>query len=406
MSNQSVSKYIEDNWEKCIREKKENSDTLIGLPLPYTVPAIGHFEEMYYWDTYFTNLGLLFSGRTVQARNNVDNMLYLVDKYGFMPNGNRTFYLSRSQPPFLSEMVKDIYNSFNDKKWLKNAFSILEKEYSFWMNERISEIGLNVYGGKLDKKDIVAYAEDYIKRVGYSPELSVEELANQNIASCESGWDCNPRFAFCAKCFAPVDLNSLMYGFEKNMQFFASELELDGNVWGDLALNRMHLMEKYLINQSGVFLDYNFEKDEFSDVFSAASYYPMFTKLATHEKAVILVEQLHRIEGNHGIFTCEKNDCCGNYQWDYPNGWPCLQFIVVSGLENYGFREHAIRIAHKYISTVESVFMKTGALWEKYNVDDGSINVKNEYDMPAMMGWSAGVYLALKNYLFLHEKEI
>ena len=142
-----IEEYIAENWSDCIKENQNDEGTLIGLPYPYTVPAVGKFDEIYYWDTYFTNVGLLISGFSMQAKHNVDNMLHLVDKYGFMPNGNRTYYLNRSQPPFLSQMVRDVYEFYKDNCWLKLAYRVLEKEYDFWMNKRCQKNGLNVYAG-------------------------------------------------------------------------------------------------------------------------------------------------------------------------------------------------------------------------------------------------------------------
>ena len=143
MSN--IKEFISKNIDLCVRENKEDKDTLIGLPFPYTVPSVGHFDELYYWDTYFFNKGLQICGRMELAKNNVDNMLWIVKKYGLMPNGNRTFFLNRSQPPFLSMMVYDVYEYYKDEVWLSEAFKTLETEYEFWMNKRISPIGLNHY---------------------------------------------------------------------------------------------------------------------------------------------------------------------------------------------------------------------------------------------------------------------
>lgn len=112
-----VVKFIEENFSQTIRSNKEDNDTLIGLPYPYTVPCIDDmFQEMYYWDTYFTNVGLLIAGNLEQARNNADNMMYLIEKYGYMPNGNRTYYLKQSQPPFLFLMVKEVYEHTSTKR--------------------------------------------------------------------------------------------------------------------------------------------------------------------------------------------------------------------------------------------------------------------------------------------------
>lgn len=158
-----------------------------------------------------------------------------------------------------------------------------------------------------------------------------------------------------------------------------------------------------MLSNDGIYLDYNFKSGKKSTVFSAASFYPMFCKAATEEGAKALVKNLSRLEAKFGILTCEKRQTKTAYQWDYPNGWACIQYMVVKGLCNYGYFEDAKRIAKKYVSLAESVFLKTNNFWEKYNVVEGNINVSNEYDMPPMMGWSAGVYLALKSYLNSEE---
>lgn len=395
--------YIKLHWDECIKTNMSDDGTLIGLPYPYTVPAVGHFDEIYYWDTYFTNIGLDLCGLQYQSKYNTDNMLYLVEKYGYMPNGNRTYYIGRSQPPFLSEMVKNVYNFYKDKSWLGGAYITLEKEYSFWMKERVSKIGLNTYGGYYGKtkEEQANVIDEFKSRVGYIPqENSDEEMAKHTVVSCESGWDCNPRWEFDGFNFAPVDLNSLMYMFEKNMEFFASELENnDEKKWEKRAQERKEIIEKYMKGNDGVLLDYNFEKEKQSGIFSAASFYPLYANLADENCAQKTVENLFRIEGDYGIYCCEKNDMPGEYQWDYPNGWACLQYITVKGLHNYGYVADAKRIAEKYISLVDDNFEKTGGIWEKYNVKDGNIEVKNEYKMPQMMGWSAGVYLVLDEYL-------
>lgn len=399
----NTKEYIKSNWAECIKTNMNDDGTLIGLPYPYTVPAVGHFDEIYYWDTYFTNLGLDICDMQYQSKFNVDNMLYLIEKYGYMPNGNRIFYIGRSQPPFLSEMVRNVYDYYKDKVWLSAAYTMLEKEYKFWSDERNSKIGLNTYGGYYGKtKDEMNNVIDEFKsRVGYiHKENTDEQMAKHTVYSCESGWDCNPRWEFDAYNYAPVDLNSLMYMFEKNMSYFSSELEEDGKEkWEQLADKRKERMQTYMISKDGFLLDYNFEKEKLSKVFSAASFYPMYTKLVSKDTAKKTAESLYRIEGDYGIYCCEKNDTVGEYQWDYPNGWACLQYIVVKGLYNYGYTEDAKRIAKKYISLVDKNFEKTGGIWEKYNVKDGNIEVKNEYTMPQMMGWSAGVYLVLDKYL-------
>lgn len=395
-------KYIESHWDECIKECREDNGTLMGLPYPYTVPAVGRFDEIYYWDTYFTNVGLILAGRSLTAKCNVDDMLYLVDKHGFMPNGNRTYFLKNSQPPFLSEMVKDIYDVYGDNIWLRGAYETLKKEYNFWMTKRLSPVGLNFYSGTLADDEVVKiFADMYVKRTGSTDGKSEISRAKQSITCCESGWDMNPRWNGEGYNYAPVDLNSLMYLFEKNMAFFAEKLENDeSSEWEAKAAERKQLMQKYMCDDKGVMLDYDFVNDKLSNVFSVASLYPLYAGLADKEYAELMDKELARLETNFGLVSCEKQDTDAVFQWGYPNGWACLQHIAVVGFDKYGFDETAQRLARKYVTLVEKVFAETGNLWEKYNMVEGNINVNQEDagSMPPMMGWSAGVYLFAKSF--------
>ena len=404
--SEKTERFIESHWDECIKENRNDTDTLIGMPYPYTVPAVGFFDCMYYWDTYFTNKGLECSGRYAQAKNNTDNMLYLVNRYGFMPNGSEKRYLNHSQPPFLSIMVKDVYEHYKDEVCLSGAYMCLEKEYNFWMTERMSPIGLNTYGGKVAGNDWTGWAQGFKNRVGFMPEGNLSDIGRHFHLTCESGWDINPRWDFEAYNYAPVDLNSLLYMLEDNMRYFSLILK-NGRTeeWGRRAEKRRELMYKYMDNGDGLFLDYNFKRDSLSKVFSAASFYPMCAGLAENEQAAAMVRNLGRLEAEYGILSCEKNDDIkGNYQWGYPNGWACLQYMAFTALEKYGYIREAVRIADKYVRLVDKVFEETGNLWEKYNVVEGNINVSNEYDMPKMMGWSAGVYLAAERFLKFNFK--
>ena len=396
----SVLEYIEKNWDSCIKLNTADHGNLIGLPYPYTVPAVGHFDEMYYWDTYFTNKGLEIDGRHELAKNNVDNMLYLVERYGYMPNGNRTYYLNHSQPPFLSIMVRDVYERYGDREWLGSAYELLKTEYKFWTEKRSSEIGLSHYDD--NRTTFESYmANEYINRIGYKPEgYTDSQIAHEYLAICESGWDANPRFGYETYNNAAVDLNSLLYALESNMAYFADELgNGEGEAWLKRAADRKAVMIKYLENKDGLLVDYNFETNKQSEIFSVASIYPLFVGLADEKHAKAVVDNLDRLERGYGMLTCEENDVEGTFQWDAPNGWACLQYITIIGLDNYGYKEEAKRIAEKYVLLVEKTFKETNNLWEKYNVIEGNVNVKGEYDMPAMMGWSAGTYLAALEYL-------
>ena len=395
----NVKEYIENNWDNTTRLFTEDDDTLIGLPHPYTVPCIeGKFQEMYYWDVYFTNVGLIKSGRLSQAKNNVDNMCYLINKFGFVPNGNRTYYLSRSQPPFLSQMVRCIYEQTGDIRWLDECYKALEKEYKFWENERQTPCGLNRYYGSFNREELMSFCGLLCNR------FNIEKPDDESIAECygkamysfaESGWDCNSRMGLDCYNYAWVDLNSLLFGMESDMAFFSAELKNGReSIWTERAENRRGRMKKLLWNDAvGAFCDYDFIVCKQADIISAAQFYPMFSGVCTKEQAERTVELLPKIEFEFGVACCEKRDDLYDLQWDYPNGWACLQYFVVHGLLHYGYRKEALRIAEKYKRLVEKVFEETGKLWEKYDVTTGTVSHNKEYETPAMMGWTAGVYI-------------
>lgn len=401
-----IFEYISSNLEKTVRKNTNDTpDGLIGLPYPYTVPSVAEtnfFQEMYYWDTYFTCKGLHIMEKWELAKNNTDDMLYAVDKFGYMPNGTRKSLFGRSQPPVLSLMVADVYRRFGDRVWLSGAYGALKKEYAFWSEKRITPIGLNRYGGETG--DMNFYEKIFTERVGISPDLSdSDSLARHCLALCESGWDMNPRMEFECYNYVSPDLNSLLYMMEKNMEDFAEILDNgEAKIWKSRADRRRELMNRYLVNGENLFYDYNFEKNTLGKVFSVASLYPLFARLASEEQAEAAVKSLGRLEFEYGISACEKHDTDGRYQWHYPNGWAPLHYIAVIGLDNYGYTEDALRIAKKYVCLTEKVFGETGNLWEKYNVVNGSTDVIDGNDgcsMPAMIGWTAGTYLSLKKYI-------
>lgn len=399
----NVINYIKQHWDDTVRLERKGNDNLIGLPYEYFVPSIsGMFQEIYYWDTFFTAKGLLLCGREALVKSTVENMFYLIDKFGFMPNGNIQSLLGRSQPPFLSAMVRDLYDVYQDKVWLSMAYGILKKEYDFWMTKRITPTGLNRYGYDLEAGQIPENAQLVRERL-HALDLSSfsdEEIVENYMADAESGWDFNPRCGGRQTECVFVDLNSILYDFECNMAFFARELSTtsEEHLWQKSADSRRTKMHQLLFDGE-VFRDYNFKTDSHSPVFSCASFYPLWAKAATKEQAASVVRNLHRLEEAHGLAVCENGDRSVKYQWDYPNGWAPLHYIVVHALDNYGYKEDAARIAAKYVRSMEKIFEETGALWEKYNVTEASINVNNEYEMPEMLGWTAGVYLDLKDYL-------
>ncbi len=409
----AIREYINQHWVDTVKPACKTEDTLIGLPYPYTTPCIsGMFQELYYWDTYFTNVGLLLSGMTEQAQHNIDNMIYLIGLYGKMPNGNRTYYLNRSQPPFLSQMVRELFDITNNRDWLaQKAYPALETEYRFWQAERMTACGLNRYGCDLtdpkDYEDIASYFSERIQQPLPPDHQSRVDWGKSMMALAESGWDCTSRFAFDAHECAPADLNSLLFLLETNMAYFAAALkkEEDAAAWTARARRRRETMNRCLWNDKRqLFCDRNVKTDTLKDIASAAAFYPLFAGLATEEQADAAVRALAVLEFDHGIACSETRADLLSLQWDHPHGWACLHYLVIKGLLRYGYTEDALRIAEKYTDTVAKEYASTHNLWEKYNVVTGNVSVTPEYDTPPMMGWSAGVYLYCDRLLTKHGR--
>lgn len=399
-----IREYVDRNLPLSIRYTPKDEGKLFGLPKPYIVPcAADNFQEMYYWDTYFSNVGLILRGDIEQAKNNVDNLLSMIQRFGFVLNGSSQYYLYNSQPPFLAQMIREVYDEIQDREWLTQCYELLKKEHTFWTEKRGTKCGLSRYGcEELPKKWIEDGKNGMIWRLGFRPEgMTDKELAYAYRSSGESGWDFSPRFGWEGYEYAPVDLNSLLYGQETQLSYFAAELEKhkEAEEWRGFADQRAELMRKYLKSDDGVFYDYHISKKELNRLVSVACFYPLYFRLATEEEARATLGVLEKIEMQYGVATCEKKEFVGTYQWAYPNGWPPLQRIMVQGLLNYGYIEEAKRIALKYVDLVETCFDSTGHLWEKYNVVAGNVQVVNEYDMPPMLGWTFGTYYFCCNVL-------
>lgn len=409
---ENVRRFIKESWEKTVRFSPDDNGDLIGLPYKYTVPSISDsFQSMFYWDTYFTGEGLIIDGHVDFARSNVENMLYIVDRYGKMLNGNRTYFENRSQPPYLSMMIESVYKTTGDKEWLRKILPSLRKEYDFWMIKRITPVGLNRYsneGTTAQKERMVNVLK---KRLGENFQRKTEKLSSVEllkigshfIAECESGWDFTPRFQMRCEDFCPIDLNANLYYYEKNFEFFALELgnNSEAQQWALKAENRRRLINQHCKDQAtGLYYDYDYVNNKRSDVVSAGIFSLLYAKVLSKEEVMAMkTELLNALEFPYGISACENKDYGYVYQWSYPNGWAPLNYLSVRGLDNYGLKEDAKRISKKYQMMVSNSFKETNNLWEKYNIVEGNVNVVNEYKMPTMIGWTAGVFVWVSDYL-------
>lgn len=396
--------FVTASWSATVRYHPESIGDLIGLPHPYTVPTMSRtFQEMYYWDTYFTNEGLVLDGRTDLALNNVENIAHLVARYGCMPNGNRTWFENRSQPPYLAMMVDRIFVETEDLAWLARMSPIVEREYEFWMTRRLTPCGLNRYSHGGTSADCADMVDILRSRLGASFERhiapltrsEVRRIGSHHLAEAESGWDFTPRFDMRCQDFCPIDLNANLYRYETTLARWATLFDRPdaADAWLALARRRRNLLRLLCRDPAtGAYFDYDYTRAARSTVCSAATFSLFFARLLSpHEATTVAKAALDRLEFAHGIAACADAAYEHGYQWSFPNTWAPLDFLAAVGLDRYGLHVDARRIARSYVDLVERNFETTGNLWEKYNVVRGDTQVGAEYAMPSMMGWTAGV---------------
>ncbi|MBQ9410594.1 MAG: alpha,alpha-trehalase [Bacteroidales bacterium] len=402
-----VRRHISAGWEKTLRvNTADTPDSLIGMPRPYTVPCPdGTFQELYYWDTYFTNEGLIADGHVEMAKDNAEDILFLIDRYGFMPNGSRLWYLSRSQPPFAAAMVMSVFNATGDTLWLRGAYPTLKREYEFWQGKRQTPLGLNRYGGEADDKLIQEFIGTAGKRLGTDfrakgwTEEELVRFGQHCVAECESGWDFNPRFNRRCEDYCPVDLNAILYGVETSMAGFSRILGTgEEALWLERAVLRKERIVSYCF-RDGAFYDYDWVNSEPSAVLSAAQFALLYFGAADTVHAESVRNTLTRLEYPAGISVCADSPYDYVYQWSFPNTWPPVVYMAVMGLDRYGYRDDARRIASNWKTATERLYAKTGKLWEKMTCNTGSVPDGTEYGTPSMMGWTAGVYVCLDEFL-------
>ncbi len=421
--HQSLDQHIRQLWPVLTRQPAEQKSSLIELPHPFIVPG-GRFREIYYWDSYFTMLGLHLQGQVKMIENMVANFAFLIQTVGFIPNGNRTYYLSRSQPPFFALMVELLANAKNDETIYVNYLPALQKEYDFWQKGAGDKGEANLHTVKLPGGEILnryfdesptpraeSYSED--KHASETSGQPAEHFFSNIRAACESGWDFSTRWFADHRDLStietthiiPVDLNVLMYKLEKVL---AKAYSLQGGVDASKRLEtnadkRWKAIIKYCWNEKqSFFTDYNWEKETLIDPVSAAGLTPLFV---LHEGNDFIQSKADQIAHTVSQYLLQPGGLVtttipSGQQWDWPNGWAPLQWMAVKGLEKFDKGDIARAIASSWVSLNEKVFAATGKMMEKYDVvDTTKLAGGGEYESQEGFGWTNGVYLALKNYL-------
>jgi len=406
--------HIAELWDVLTRTPYEQGGTLIPLPYPYIVPG-GRFREIYYWDSYFTMLGLQVSKRVDIIQYMVDNFAYLINQVGFIPNGNRTYYLGRSQPPFFALMVTILMEE-KGKDILLQYRSQLEKEYSFWMDgaEDLTPTNpthrhvvlmqdgsiLNRYWDDRDTPRPEAFIEDthIAAKSGKDPAVVYRHIR----AAAESGWDFTSRWfrdgasmeTIQTTDLIPVDLNCLLLYLEIMLCTIYEQQDEEAlqNILPQL-LQRNKAIDRYCWNEEkGFYFDFQFKDRQQSNAYTLAATFPLFFNLSTTEQsakvALCIEEKFLKPGGLISTLTVTRE------QWDAPNGWAPLQWISYKGLKKNGHTQLADRIRQNWMRNNEKVYAATGKMMEKYNVADTETEAGGgEYPNQDGFGWTNGVYL-------------
>ncbi len=432
--------YIDKFWDKVtIRPKKREKilniilkkstkrmhENIINLPKSFIIPNAteknkslsegpGWTSHIFYWDTFFMFKGLIRTKHEWLLRSMVDNFMYLYQKYGIIPNFNSPASIGRSQPPLLTSMILDTYNGYYFayrgknpfkklvydldyyKLWLAKAASIAKQEYwKVWIDQN------GFYHHKVEGFILSRYGD---RDIGYA-----------HSAELESGWDFTSRFYNRCNEFLPIDLNSLLYKYEKDFAKIARIMgdNSESDYWKDIANTRRDEINKYMWDpKSGFFFDYGFKHKKQSDFLSLAAYVPLWTGLATAAQAAAMVKKLPKFETEYGLVITAKEslapkvsiskiperfrpaieDVLKPKQWDYPNIWPPMEYLTVIGLLKYGFVNDAVRIMKKSLAAQSKIYKKYNIFFEKIDGVTGDISGDYHYAAQSGFGWTNAAF--------------
>ncbi|WP_349571212.1 alpha,alpha-trehalase TreA [Azotobacter salinestris] len=414
----SLREHIERLWPALTRRNAEvpAHGSQLPLPHPYVVPG-GRFRELYYWDSYFTLLGLVESGEEQLARQMVDNFAYLIDTYGHIPNGTRSYYLSRSQPPFFSFMVELMAQLEGDEAY-RRYLPQLQKEYTYWMEGsqslepgeasrhvvRLADGSLfNRYWDDRDTPRQESYMQD-VETAEQARGRPAGEVYRDLRAGAASGWDFSSRWLEDRKSMAtirttaivPIDLNSLLYHLENTIALACQKNAMVSctEAYDARAERRRQAIERHLWNDAGYYADFDWKQNRLSGQITAATLYPLFVGLPSAERAERTAGTVEATLVKPGGLNTTQVD--NGQQWDAPNGWAPLQWIAVSGLRRYGQERLAETVGRNFLAQVQALFDREHKLVEKYSVEGEHLGGGGgEYRLQDGFGWTNGVTLKL-----------
>ncbi|MBJ8399795.1 MULTISPECIES: alpha,alpha-trehalase [Citrobacter] len=427
-AGQSLREHIDGLWPVLTRSTTdvEKWDSLLPLPEPYVVPG-GRFREIYYWDSYFTMLGLAESNRWDKVSDMVANFAYEIDSWGHIPNGNRSYYLSRSQPPFFAFMV-ELLAQHDGNDALKKYLPQMQKEYSYWMeggetlqpgqqHKRVVKLAdgtlLNRYWDDRDTPRPESWVED-IATAKSNPNRPATEIYRDLRSAAASGWDFSSRWmdnpnqlsTLRTTSIVPVDLNALLYKMEKMIALASKAAGDDAKAaqYEGFANARQKGIETWLWNdKEGWYADYDLKSHKVRNQLTAAALFPLFVNAAAKDRAgkVAAATQAHLLQPGGLATTSVKS----GQQWDAPNGWAPLQWVAASGLQNYGQNNVAMDVTWRFLTNVQHTYDREKKLVEKYDVSStGTGGGGGEYPLQDGFGWTNGVTLKMLDLICAKDK--
>lgn len=398
--------HIRALWPQLARDPSLGVPNSSALPVNHRhmVPG-GRFREIYYWDSYFTMLGLLRDGEIDLATGILDTMTDLIESYGYVPNGARTYYLGRSQPPIFHMMVTLLADKQPDG--FARRLAAMKREYAWWMDgvedlapgertKRVARLAdgavLNRYWDPHDTPRDESWRED-VETASHTRRPAPEVYRDLR-AAAESGWDFSSRWldgtdlsSIRTTAIAPIDLNSFLYSLECTI---AASGDADAAIYAERATQRRHAMHRHLWHaDGGYFADFDLDANTIRPAATAATLAPLLVGLASDAQAEATAQYTHvNLFAPGGLRTTIMES---GQQWDKPNGWAPLQWIAVMGLRRYGHDDLAKAIANRWIATVDATYVRTGLLFEKYDVENLTPGEGGEYAPQVGFGWTNGV---------------
>lgn len=415
--------HVTNLWHTLERRNRKTRGSLIPLPHSYIVPG-GRFEEQFYWDTYFIMLGLAADGRWEMISGMMKNYAFMLRKFGMIPTANRTYFLSRSQPPFFAYMVRLLASHRGRTRTYAEYLPSMLIEYRFWMKGRKEfkeHIGARGYARVVrmpngiilnryfdnratPRQDALQIDTETAER---SSTLDKEKIFVDLRAGAESGWDFSSRWfrspqdieSIHTTDMVPVDLNCLLYQLERTIgeAYTLIKQPLLAKRYYRLAEKRAETIIKYCWDpRQRFFSDYDFHAGMTTGKLTLAALYPLYVRIASSEQAEMVARRVEAefLKDGGLITTLEEN----GQQWDSPNGWAPLHWVAIQGLREYGYHALANQIRDRWLAVNEKLFANERRMIEKYNVvDAGEPGGGGEYALQDGFGWTNGVYAALKD---------